>query len=113
MAFRFLKLGIALLFSVNSFAQEQWYIVKCVEYAMKNNIQIRQQDIQAQIAELTYKQNNASKYPNLNLGTNLGINTGRSIDQTTNQYTTQSIFYNAFSLQSNVDIFNWFSKQNT
>jgi outer membrane protein len=80
---------------------------------MQNNIQIRQQDIQAKIAQLTYKQSDASKYPSLNFSSNLGLNTGRSIDRTTNQFTTESILYNSFSLQSNVDIFNWFSKRNT
>lgn len=102
-----------LFFSVTGIAQQKWDIVRILDHAMKNNIQIRQQDIQAQIDQLTYKQSDASKYPTLNFGTNLGLNTGRSIDRTTNQFTTQSVLYNSFSLQSNVDIFNWFSKRNT
>jgi outer membrane protein len=101
------------VFSICCIAQEKWDIVKILDHAMKNNIQIRQQDIRAQIDQLTYKQSDASKYPNLNFGSNLGISTGRSIDRTTNQFTTQSVFYNTFSLQSNVDLFNWFSKRNT
>lgn len=87
--------------------------MKCVQYALDNNISIKQQDIQAQIANLTYKQSNLSKYPNLNLNSGLDLSTGRSIDRTTNQFTTESIFNNRFSLQSNVDVFNWFSKRNT
>ena len=101
------------VFGICCIAQEKWDIVKVLDHAMKNNIQIRQQDIRAQIDQLTYKQSDASKYPNLNFGSNLGISTGRSIDRTTNQFTTQSVFYNTFSLQSNVDLFNWFSKRNT
>jgi outer membrane protein len=84
-----------------------------VEYALENNISIKQQDIQAQIAELTYHQSDLSKFPNLNFSANLSMNTGRSIDRTTNLYTTQSVINNYFSLQSNVDLFNWFSKTNT
>lgn len=87
--------------------------MKCVQYALDNNISIKQQDIQAQIASLTYKQSTLSKYPNLNLNSGLDLSTGRSIDRTTNQFTTESIFNNRFSLQSNVDVFNWFSKRNT
>ena len=94
-------------------AQEKWDLLKCVTYALQNNITIKQQEIQAQIAKLTYKQNDLSKYPSLNLNSNLGLNTGRSIDRTTNQFTTESIFYNSFNLQSNVALFNWFSKRNT
>ena len=94
-------------------AQEKWDLLKCVQYAHENNITIKQRDIQAQIAQLTYKQSDLSKYPNLNFSSNLGLSTGRSIDRKTNQFTTESIFYNTFSLQSNVDVFNWFSKKNT
>jgi len=112
------RLTIILLFlfvSAVSFSQtaEKWDLRKCVEWALDHNISIKQQDIQAQIAQLTYKQNDLSKYPNLNLNSNFGLNTGRSIDRTTNLFTTESIFYNSFSLQSNVEVFNWFSKKNT
>jgi outer membrane protein len=81
-------------------AQEKWDLLKCVNYALQNNIGIKQQDIQAQIAKLTYKESDLSKYPNLNFSSNLGLNTGRSIDRTTNQFTTESIFYNSFNLQA-------------
>ncbi len=104
---------VALLFVSFISAQEKWDLLKCVQYALDNNISIKQQDIQAQIASLTYKQSNLSKYPNLNLNSGLDLSTGRSIDRTTNQFTTESIFNNRFSLQSNVDVFNWFSKRNT
>ena len=93
-------------------AQEKWDLLKCVQYAHENNITIKQRDIQAQIAQLTYKQSHLSQFPNLNFNSNLGLNTGRSIDRTTNQFTTETIFYNTFNLQSNVDVFNWFSKKN-
>lgn len=93
--------------------QDNWDLRKCVDYALENNISIKQQDIQAKIAELTYKQSDLSKFPNFNLSANLSMNTGRSIDRTTNLYTTQSVINNYFSLQSNVDLFNWFNKTNT
>ena len=104
---------VALLLVLFVSAQEKWDLLKCVNYALQNNISIKQQDIQAQIAKLTYKQSDLSKYPNVNFNSNLGLNTGRSIDRTTNQFTTASIFYNSFNLQSNVELFNWFSKKNT
>jgi outer membrane protein len=109
-----------LLTSLFSFCQplankpaETWDLRKCVEYALENNISVRQQDIQAQIAQLTYKASDLSKYPNLNFTGNASLNTGRSIDRTTNQFTTASVVNNYFSLQTNVDVFNWFSKRNT
>ena len=47
------------------------------------------------------------------MGTSLGLNTGRSIDRTTNQFTTESIFFTGLNFQTNVDLFNFFSKRNT
>ncbi|HTD94581.1 MAG TPA: TolC family protein [Chitinophagaceae bacterium] len=117
---RCIKLAICLLLYTAATAQsnepqpgEKWDLQKCVDYALANNISIKQQDVQARIAALTYKQSFSSQFPSLNFGTNLGLNTGRSIDRTTNQFTTESILYNSFSLQANVDVFNWFSKKNT
>jgi outer membrane protein len=110
---RYIKLAICLLTFTTAIGQEKWDLRKCVEYALEHNIPIKQQDIQAKIAELTLKQSRASQIPSFNFGGNVGITTGRSIDNTTNQFTTQNIWYNSFSLQSNVDLFNWFSKRNT
>ena len=93
--------------------QDKWDLRKSVEYALANNISVRQQDVQARLSDLLLKQSRLSQYPSLNFGNTLGLNTGRSIDRTTNQFTTETIFYTGFSLQTNVDIFNFFSKRYT
>jgi outer membrane protein len=94
-------------------AQEKWDLQKCISYAYANNISIQQQDIQARLAQLTFDQSKLSRIPSLSLGSTLGYNSGRSIDRTTNLYTTSNIFSNSFTLQSSVEVFNFFSKQNT
>lgn len=94
-------------------AQERWDLRRCVEFALTNNISVKQQDVQARLAKLTYEQSKLSQYPSVNLSSNLGLSTGRSIDRTTNQFTTETIFYNTFGLQSGVDVFNFFTKKNT
>jgi outer membrane protein len=93
-------------------AQEKWDLRRAIDYAIANNISVRQQDIQARLSELTYKQSKLSQYPSLNFSTNLGINTGRNIDRTTNQFTTETTLYNSFNLQTSVDVFNFYSKKN-
>lgn len=80
---------------------------------MANNISVKQQDIQARLSELIHYQSKFGRYPAANIGTSFGLNTGRSIDRTTNQFTTESIFYTGISFQTSVDLFNFFSKQNT
>src|SRR5690349_265777 len=94
-------------------AQEKWDLRKAVDYALANNISVKQQDVQARLQQLTYDQSKLSIYPTLNFGNSIGLNTGRSIDRTTNQFTTQSIFYTGFSLQTNVDVFNFGAKKYT
>lgn len=95
------------------FAQDKWDLRRCVDYAVENNISVKQEDIRARLSQLTYKQSNLSKYPSVNFSSSAGINSGRSIDRTTNQYTTQNIFYNSFGLQAGVDLFNFGAKKNT
>jgi outer membrane protein len=94
-------------------AQDKWDLKRAIDYALVNNISVKQQDVQARLEKLTYEQSKLSQYPSLNFGNSIGLNTGRSIDRTTNQFTTQSIFYSGFSLQTNVDVFNFWSKKNT
>lgn len=106
-------LFIPCLFSLLAGAQTKWDLKRSVDYALANNISVKQQDIQARLAELTHYQSRFGRLPTANVGTSLGLNTGRSIDRTTNQFTTESIFYTGLNFQTTVDLFNFFSKQNT
>ena len=110
---RLLLFSVWALLCTACMAQEKWNLKQCIDYALENNISVRQQDVQARFAALTYNQSKLSRYPSLGFGNSMGLNTGRSVDRTTNQYTTQSIFYTGFQLQTNVDLFNFYSKKNT
>lgn len=105
-------LCLLLLFAfAGSFAQEKWDLKRCVEYALANNISVKQADVQARISILQIKLNEAGQYPNLSFSTNAGYNLGRSINPATNQFENNSIFFNGFQLQSNINLFNWFSQK--
>lgn len=93
-------------------AQEKWDLRKCVDYAMKNSISVKQADVQARTAALQKKLADAQAYPNLSFNTQAGFNFGRSIDPTSNQYTTSKVFFQSYGLQSGVTLFNWFSIKN-
>ncbi len=102
-------------FNGDVFAQtgERWDMRKCVEYAMQHNISVRQADVQARIAALTYQQGLLSQYPSANIQTSAGYQFGRSIDPSTNQFTNAQILFANHSLNVNLDLFNWFRKKNT
>ena len=103
---------LALFLGLLAQGQEQWDLRRCVDWALANNISVKQQDVQARLARLTYDQSKLSQYPNLNFTDNIGLNSGRNIDRTTNQFTNAPIFYNTLNLQSSVDVFNFFAKRN-
>lgn len=94
-------------------AQQKWDLRKCVEYALANNITIKQTDIQSKISTLQYNQSKQSQYPSLNFNASPSFNSGRNQDPTSFSLITQSYLSANMQLQSSVEIFNWYSKQNT
>ncbi len=101
---------IALVFLLKLSAQttvEKWDLRKCVDYAMKNNISVKQADVQARITALQYKQAQLYQYPTASFSTSAGPQFGRSIDPTTNVYTNTELLSQNYGLQGGVQIFNW------
>ncbi len=94
-------------------AQEKWNLRRCVQYALDNNISIKQNEIQAQLAGLTYEQSKLSKLPTANFSNNEGYRFGKSQNPSTGILENQNFFQIGLNLQSSVTIFNWYSKRNT
>ena len=94
-------------------AQEKWSLQKCVQYALDSNISIKQNEIQAQIAAVTYKQSKLSQIPTANFTNSDGYRFGKSQDPSTGILENQNFFQVGLDLQSSVTIFNWYSKKNT
>ena len=113
MRYRFLTLVALLAVTGTLQAQEKWGLLQCIEYAMANNISVKQVDLQSRIAELTLKQSKYGQLPNLNLSGGPAFSNGRNQDPTTFSLITQSYLSANIQLQSSADIFNWFSKRNT
>ena len=110
---RCINLLLFLFISFSSFTQDKWDLRKCVEYAMQNNISVRQADLQIRFAELEFIQSKLSQYPNANFSGNLGNSGGRNQDPTTFSLITTGYIFNNYSLQASVDLFNWFTIKNT
>jgi outer membrane protein len=106
---------LSLFIPGNALAQvdDKWDLQRCVDYALKNNITVRQADLQKQLAIVDFQQSRLAQYPTLNFNTNVGYSAGRNQDPTTFSLITTAYTFNNMSLQSSVDLFNWFSKKNT
>lgn len=94
-------------------AQQKWTLPQCIEYAMANNITVRQTDLQTKLTELQYKQSKMGQYPSLSFSGGPGYNSGRNQDPTSFSLITQSYISANMQLQSSAEIFNWYSKRNT
>lgn len=113
MRYIFYTLLFILVFCNGATAQKKWSLPQCVEYAMENNITVKQTDLQTKVAELQYKQSKMGQLPSLNFSGGPGYNSGRNQDPTTFSLITQSYLSANMQIQTSADIFNWFSKKNT
>ncbi len=106
-------MGLFLCAAASAQPASKWNIVRCVDHAMKNNISVRQADLQTRFSALSLTQNKASQLPTLNYSTSAGYRLGRSENPTTGVLEDNNFFNLSMQLQTGVTIFNWFSKKNT
>lgn len=107
-------LFIPLLFLVIfAHSQDRWSLRKCVDYARQNNISVKQVELQAEQSAINYKQSVLSKIPSLNFSNSEGLRYGKSQNPSTGILENQNYFSVGLNLQTNAEIFNFFSKKNT
>ena len=104
---------IATLFSIISFSQEKWDLRKSVEYAIANNITVKQTAIQSRYSALTLQQSKAARLPSLNAGVSSTYNLGRNENRTTGVFENNNYLSIGMQLQTQVTLFNWFSQKYT
>jgi outer membrane protein len=110
---RKLLLTISCLVLITSLkAQEVWTLEKCVEYALTNNIQVKQQLLQVKSEQALLQQDKLSLLPSLNGGASHGYNFGQTIDRYTNEFATDRVQTDNFYLGSTVTLFQGFQKIN-
>ncbi|NOR87247.1 MAG: TolC family protein, partial [Bacteroidales bacterium] len=92
LSFSFLVLGLG-----SALAQKVWTLEECVNYALQNNIQIKQSRLQTQTAEINLLQSKLDFAPSANAGVNLNYNFGRNVDPVTNIYSSQQTMNNNYN----------------
>lgn len=119
-AFRKMKkyvLLCLLFWQFQSFAQEKpagaWGLKDCIDYALKSNISIKQNELNVRTAENNLLQSKASIYPSINANISQGFNFGRSIDPFTNAFVNQQIRSNSFDLTASMTLYSGNRLQNT
>ncbi|NVO02597.1 MAG: TolC family protein [Bacteroidetes bacterium] len=105
--------SIIFAFSYHSEAQKEWSLQKCIEYALENNIQIKQQLLNTDLSKANLDQSKASVLPNINGSASHAYNYGRTVDMYTNQFATERVQSNNFYLSGNITVFNGFQILNS
>jgi len=104
---------IFLFLSVLSQAQtKKWTLEECVDYAIKNNISIKQSELDAKSAAIEKSSAIGGFLPSLNINGSHSWNIGLNQNITTNLLENQTTQYTSAGLNSNVDIFSGLQNQN-
>ena len=107
-------LSLALLSWVFSLsAQQAWSLEDCLQYAMENNIQIKQQVLNTEYNENLLKQSKLGQIPSLSGSGNYSYSWGRALDQTTYRFTDEQINSVNLGLNSFTNLFNGLQVRNT
>jgi outer membrane protein len=106
---------LLLVFSISTigFSQKKWSLSECIDYAILNNIQIKQTEVNQELEKANLTQSVADILPNLNGFASHTYNYGRTIDPFTNQFATNTVQANNFALSSSLVLFSGLQKKNT
>jgi outer membrane protein len=101
-----------LSFVMTSNAQETWSLQKCIDYALENNIQIKQQELNTEYQGNLVKQAKQNRLPNLNAGASNNFNFGRSLTYENTYENVNSSQVSGY-LSTDITLWNGFILQNT
>ena len=105
---------LTLLFlSVLSQAQsKKWTLEECVNYAIKNNISIKQSELDAKSAAIEKSSAIGGFLPSLNINGSHSWNIGLNQNITTGLLENQTTQFTSAGLSSNIDVYNGMQNQN-
>lgn len=108
-----LTLAGTLIIAYNSPGQEnKWTLKECVLYAIEHNIQVKQQELAADIQQNALKQSKYNLAPTLNGGAGHSYSFGRALDESTYSFTdNETVMSDYFSLNSSVSLFSGFTNR--
>lgn len=85
---------------------QTWSLERCVSYALENNLNLQQAQLNTRNSELDLKQNQYNRLPNVSGSVSAGYQFGRTIDPTTNEFSSTSIGFNSYSINGGATLFN-------
>ncbi|HPR57674.1 MAG TPA: TolC family protein [Bacteroidales bacterium] len=90
-----------------------WTIEDCVNYAVENNLQVKQSELDVKYKEVDLLETKLRLLPNLNANASFSYNWGRVLDRTNYTYTNNETNQANFGLDASMRIFGGLQYQNT
>ena len=109
---KFLFFSILILGFIGQAQVKNWTLQECVAYALKNNISIKQSELDLKASAIDKKMAIGSFLPTLNAGASHSWNIGLNQNITTGLLENQTIQYTSASLNSSIDIYKGMQNQN-
>jgi outer membrane protein len=104
---------LLLFFAYPSFSQKIWTLEDCINYALTNNLDIKNQVLSVETNKKQLVQSAINLLPNINAGADNFWNWGQKVDLYTNTFATSQIRSNNFYIGTNVTLFGGMTKFNT
>jgi outer membrane protein len=104
---------IILLVTNPLFSQKVWNLARAVEYAIANNITVKQANISSLQARETFKLNKAGLYPTASFSNRWSMSFGRRQNPTTGILENTNALSSTFGFSGGVNLFNFYALHNT
>lgn len=102
-------LVIAFFAASSAAAQDkQWTFGECIDYAVENNIDIRQTELDVKSAELNLNTTQLSRLPTLNAGMGQTFSFGRAVSEDDNNYIDTQASNTSLNISTGVTVFEGF-----
>jgi len=97
-----------LLLCLTATAQKKWTLREAVDYAVQNNIELRQQELNVKSADIDLSTSRNSRLPNLSASAGQSFGFGQNFNNATNTYISSNGTGSDFSLSTNMPLFTGF-----
>ncbi|QKG81004.1 TolC family protein [Tenuifilum thalassicum] len=104
---------LSFIISTAAYSQEPWTLERCIDYALSNNIQVKQQELAVKSNEVNLLQSKMDALPTLNITGNHSYSFGLVTNFLTNTKEALNTQATSFSISTSVPIYNGFQLTNT
>ncbi|MFM9944662.1 MAG: TolC family protein [Bacteroidia bacterium] len=94
-------------------AQSSWTLQMCIDYALQNNLTIKQGQLAVKNSQVDLLQSKEAALPSASAFVGNGLNFGRNINPLDNTYVIQKVQSSSFGLNSQLILFSGFSISNS